>query len=138
MLADQLAAALVAIRTDNPDALDGLDQLYAEDMRFRDPIQQLDGRAAFLDMNQRLLRRMRALTWQIHHAMGDDDRAMLEWTMHATTRVGVKLDVDGTTVVRAHGGRIIDHRDYWDLGEMFASSVPWGLRLLHAVRRPFA
>jgi ketosteroid isomerase-like protein len=138
MLADQLAAALVAIRTDNPDALDGLDKLYAEDMRFRDPIQQLDGRAAFLAMNERLLRRMRTLTWQIHHAAGDDDHAMLEWTMRATTKLGLELSVDGTTVVRAHTGRIVDHRDYWDLGEMLASSVSWGLRLLHAVRRPLA
>ena len=138
MLADQLAAALVAIRTDNPDALAGLDKLYAEDLRFRDPIQELSGRAAFLAMNERLLRRMRALSWQIHHATGDDDYAMLEWTMHATSKLGVKLAVDGTTVVHARDGRIVDHRDYRDLGEMFASSVSWGMRVLHAVRRPLA
>jgi ketosteroid isomerase-like protein len=138
MLADDLAAALVAIRPDNADALAGLDLLYAEDMRFRDPIQQLAGRPAFFAMNERLLRRLRALRWQIHHASGDNDHAMLEWTMHATTKLGVKLSVDGTTVVHARTGRIIDHRDYWDLGEMFASSVPWGMRLLHAVRRPLA
>jgi ketosteroid isomerase-like protein len=137
-LPDRLAAALVAIRPDNPDALSGLDTLYAEDMRFRDPIQQLSSRAAFLAMNERLLARMRSLTWQIHHADGDDDRVMLEWTMHCTAKLGVKLAVDGTTVARARDGLIIDHRDYWDLGEMFASSLPWGLRLLHAVRRPFA
>lgn len=138
MLADQLASALVAINTDNPDALAGLDLLYAEDLRFRDPIQQLNGRAAFFAMNEKLLHRMRALHWEIHHADGDDDHAMLEWTMHATTKLGVKLSVDGATVAHARNGQIIDHRDYWDVGEMFASSVPWGLRLLHVVRRPFA
>jgi limonene-1,2-epoxide hydrolase len=137
-LCDRLAAALLAVRPDNPSALEGLATMYADNVHFRDPIQELDGIEAFLDMNTRLLKRMRSLTWQVHRALGDDRYAVLEWSMQATTKLHVKLDVDGTTVVHAHDGKIIDHRDYWDLGEMMASPLPFGLRMLHAVRRPLA
>ncbi|CAN5625168.1 hypothetical protein BH11MYX1_BH11MYX1_42290 [soil metagenome] len=137
-LADRLAAALVAVRPDNPDALIGLRELYAETVHFRDPIQELEGLPAFLAMNEHLLGRLRALTWEIRGAVGDEDYAILEWSMRAETKLRVPIAVDGTTVVRAQGGRIIDHRDYWDLGEMLASPLPFGKRLLQLVRRPLA
>jgi hypothetical protein len=137
-LPDRLAAALVDVRPDNPDALVVLRKLYAATCTFRDPIQQLDGLPAFLAMNTHLLGRMRTLDWTIRGARGDDAYAMLEWTMRAKTKLGVTISVDGATVVNARAGRIVDHRDYWDLGEMLASPLPFGLRLLHLVRRPLA
>ncbi len=137
-LADRLAAALVAVRPDNPDALAGLRELYDDSVHFRDPIQELDGLPAFLAMNEHLLGRMRSLTWEIHRAFGDEDSAIIEWSMRAKTKVGVTLSVDGTTVVQANGNRVVDHRDYWDLGEMLASPLPFGKRLLHLVRWPLA
>ena len=62
----------------------------------------------------------------------------LEWTMRGTTKLGLKVKVDGMTRARARDGRIYDHRDYWDLGELMASSVPGGQRILHTVLSPFA
>jgi len=137
-LADRLAAALVAVRPDHPDPLAGLRELYDDSVHFRDPIQELEGLPAFLAMNEHLLGRMHALTWEIRGAVGDDDYAILEWSMRAETKMRVTLSVDGTTVARARGGRILDHRDYWDLGEMLASPLPYGKRLLQLVRRPLA
>ncbi|HEY0251605.1 MAG TPA: hypothetical protein VGC41_08760, partial [Kofleriaceae bacterium] len=69
---------------------------------------------------------------------GDERSAIIEWSMRAKTKVGVTLSVDGTTVVQANGNRVVDHRDYWDLGEMLASPLPFGKRLLHLVRWPLA
>jgi hypothetical protein len=81
---------------------------------------------------------MRGLTWDVVAVHGDEHEAMLEWTMTGVLRLGPRLQVSGVTRVRARGGLIVDHRDYWDLGEMFASAVPGGQRLLELLRKPFA
>lgn len=137
-LPERLAVALKAVRPDSSDPIGQLRGLYADDMHFRDPIQQLDGLPAFLAMNEHLLKRLKKLDWEIRGARGDETYAMLEWTMRATTRFGAAMSVDGATVVHARAGRIVDHRDYWDVGEMMASLLPGGLRLLHLLRKPLA
>jgi len=137
-LPHRLADALQAVRPDHPDPLVALRALYADDLHFRDPIQELHGLPAFLAMNEHLLKRLSQLAWEIRGARGDDSYAMLEWTMRAKPRLGPSMSVDGATVVHARAGRIVDHRDYWDVGEMMASLVPGGLRLLHLLRKPLA
>jgi steroid Delta-isomerase len=137
-LPDRLAAALVNLRPDVPDAIAVLPALYDEAMQFRDPIQQIAGLPAFLAMNRHLLGRMHRLSWTIRGVTGDDTYAVVEWTMRGTTKLRLPLAVDGTTVVRARNGQIVDHRDYWDLGEMLASPLPFGRRMLYLLRRPLA
>jgi hypothetical protein len=137
-LPDRLAHALVALVPQRPDALQELLPLYADDMVFRDPIQILHGKDAFAKMNERLLRRMRTLEWTIETVRGDDSDLFLEWKMRGTTNLGPRVQVDGVTRARARDGRIVDHRDYWDLGELVASAVPGKPRLLRAIVRPFA
>ena len=137
-LAERLSAALVALTPDQPAAVHDLRALYAPDMVFRDPIQEVRGLEPFIAMNARLLRRMRRLSWTITLARGDDKIAFLEWRMSGAAKLGPKLEVEGMTRVSARGGLIIEHRDYWDLGELAASSLPGGRRLLRALLSPFA
>ncbi len=81
---------------------------------------------------------MRKLDWEIKTARGDDEEVFLEWTMRGTPKLGPAISVSGVTRARARGGLIVDHRDYWDLGEMFASSIPGGQRILHGLLKPLA
>ncbi|HEY0193991.1 MAG TPA: nuclear transport factor 2 family protein [Kofleriaceae bacterium] len=139
MLGARVRDALIALTPDQTDrAVAQLLPLYDPAMVFRDPIQELHGRDAFAEMNRRLLGRMRGLTWDVTSVKGDDSEAFLEWTMTGVLRLGPRLQVSGVTRVRAQAGLVVDHRDYWDLGEMFASAVPGGERLLHLLRKPFA
>jgi limonene-1,2-epoxide hydrolase len=137
-LPNRLRDALLRLTPDRPDAVDALRELYAEDIVFRDPIQVVRGIDDFVAMNHRLLRRMRTLEWTVVRARGDDSEAFLEWTMHGATKLGIKVTVEGITRARARDGRIIDHRDYWDLGELLASTIPRGQRILHTLLSPFA
>jgi steroid Delta-isomerase len=107
-------------------------------MVFRDPIQEVRGLDAFLAMNRRLLDRMRRLEWSVVSACGDESEAFLEWTMHGAPKMGPAVELSGVTRVRARDGLIVDHRDYWDMGELFASALPGGQRLLRLVRAPLA
>ena len=138
MLPDRVAQLLPRLTPESSTIFDDLRALYADDLRFRDPIQELQGIDAFIDMNGRLLGRMQTLAWDIHGAIGDDAYAIVEWTMRGKPKLGPSIAVDGATRVRARGGRIIDHRDYWDLSELAASSVSFGERMRRTLLRPLA
>ena len=137
-LAERLRDGLVALTPERPDAVEGLRPLYDASMVFRDPIEEARGIDAFLALNRRLLERMRHLEWHVVSARGDEGEAFLEWTMRGTPRLGPAIELNGVTRVLARNGLIVDHRDYWDMGELFASAVPGGQRLLRWVRAPFA
>lgn len=137
-LPQRLSALLVDIVPGRPEVFDLLREHYTDDVVFRDPIQTVHGLTDFLAMNERLLGKMKTLEWSILGAWGDDESATLEWTMRGKPKLGPRVEVDGMTRVRARDGKIYDHRDYWDLGELAASGLPGGKRVLRAVLRPFA
>lgn len=137
-LPNALRDALMVLTPDRPESIEGLRALYANDVVFRDPIQEVRGLKEFIDMNQRLMRRMKSLTWDITLATGDDSVALLEWKMRGVAMFGAKVHVDGMTRVRAVNGKIVDHRDYWDFGELLMSPIPWGQKVLSAFRSLFA
>lgn len=138
MLPDRLAQLLPRLTPDSPTIFDDLRALYADDIVFRDPIQEVHGIAAFIDLNRRLLGRMQTLAWDIHAAIGDDAYAVVEWTMRGKPKRGPAIAVDGVSRVHARAGRIVDHRDYWDLSELAASSVSFGERVRRTLLRPLA
>ena len=138
MLPDRLAAFLPRLVPGSPAVFDELSALYDDAIVFRDPIQEVHGIAEFLAVNKRMLGRMRSLEWQVHAASGDDRYAVIEWTMRGAPKKGPKLSVDGVTRVQARDGKIVDHRDYWDLSEMFASAVSFGERIRRTLLRPLA
>ena len=135
---ERLASALVALTPDNPDAVEGLRPLYDANMTFRDPIQTVVGLDEFLVMNRRLLGRMRKLRWEIVSSQGTDEELFLEWVMSGAPKLGPSIEVAGVTRARVKDGRVTDHRDYWDMGEMLSSAIPLGPSLLKLVRAPFA
>ena len=137
-LADRVAHALVDLTPDHPNALPGLRPLYANALVFRDPIQVAHGLDAFVALNKRLLRRMRRLEWKIVSTRGDASEAFVEWVMLGAPKLGPSIEVNGVSRVLARDGLIYDQRDYWDMGEMFASSVPGGQKILQVLRAPFA
>jgi limonene-1,2-epoxide hydrolase len=137
-LAARIAAALEGVTPANPEAPDHLRPFYAPDVRFRDPVQALTGIDAFLALNRRLLRRTKSIAWTIHYASGDEHDVTLEWSMRAVTRLRLAIEVDGMSRLRLANGLIVDHRDYWDVGEMLASIVPGASTVLRALRTPLA
>ena len=137
-LPERVAQLLSRLVPGAPAVFDELRALYDDAVVFRDPIQEVHGLAAFLDVNRRMLARMRALSWQIHAAIGDESYAVIEWTMRGTPKRGPALSVDGVTRIRARGGKVVDHRDYWDLSEMFASTMSFGERVRRVLLRPIA
>ena len=122
----------------SPSSLNHLDRVYAADVRFSDPFNDVQGLAAV----RRIFEHMYATTLQprfeILQALGDDRQAFLSWdfkfqsrgwrsrawSIHGVTRV--EFDADG---------RVKLHRDYWDPAHDIYAQLPLLGWLMGALRR---
>ncbi len=134
---DTVVAAFAALSHD-PATIDALAPFYAVDVHFQDPIQTVTGRDRFLDVNRRLATRARELAFAIDRVSGDDREFFLTWQLRVRPRLGPAMTIEGVSHLRAAGGVIEFHRDYWDLAAAFASAVPGGARALRLALRPLA
>ena len=123
-IAEQLRDVFVSFERDGESALTRLAELYDPDVLFRDPLQTLIGREAFLAMNRRIMMRARRLSFDVKDAVGGVDSLFLAWTMIYEPRLGPTLVFEGSTHARLHGGLITEQRDYWDLLSTVAQSIP--------------
>jgi limonene-1,2-epoxide hydrolase len=120
-MVDQFNARFVRI---GPALAENLDQLYTEDVRFRDPISTVTG---LVDL-RRYFERFAELSAGAHFEIGDTivqpGQAAIFWTM-------VMVDKDGSEARRFQGvshlkvsDRIYEERDYFDLGDAVYDHVP--------------
>ena len=123
-LAERLIAAFSAFSKDNPRSLDLIDELYAPDMVFEDPLQRVEGRAAFRRVNELILERCSYVRIEDLIAVGDETRVMTTWTMIFRARIGPELRIPGSSELRIQGGRFVYHRDYWDILGAVMSGLP--------------
>jgi hypothetical protein len=111
-------------------------RLYADDMVFRDPMQTCRGKERFLAMNRKLVKMSRALRFDVSEVTGDASLFYIHWVMTMRPVLGPEVRVEGVSRLRGRDGLVIEHVDYWDLGELLASPVG-GQALLHTLFRPF-
>ncbi len=94
---------------------------YHPDVRFRDAIQEVHGRDAVIEMLLRFPQRCKELRCTVHRVMQEGDVIFVEWTteMVINSRIPTLADDGCTRLLLDEDGRVIDHRDYFDLwGDM--------------------
>jgi steroid Delta-isomerase len=104
--------------------IDELEPLYAADMRFVDPFQDVSGREAFLHMNRNLVRHLKEVRYEGLSLVGDGSHFMVSWTGTLRARIGPPVVLVGVSEFRARDGRIVYQRDYWDALSSLAGSFP--------------
>lgn len=123
----RLGAAYEALR---PDTLDELLALYAPDAEFKDPFNEVCGRAEI----GRIFRHMeiqvaqpRFVVHGCYPALNGLPEGMLVWRFTFTTR-GMRprmLQVHGSSLIRFNPhGAVVLHRDFWDTGEELYAKLP--------------
>ena len=130
-------AAYVAFWQDfSPDALDRLDGLIAEDIRFSDPFNDVTGAAAFKRMLAGMMKHIVDPRFTVTHWAQAGDVAYLSWRFDFTTYLKRKAWViEGVSELRlGPDGRIAEHRDHWDSGRQFYRKLP-GIGLMIALVR---
>jgi limonene-1,2-epoxide hydrolase len=135
-LLDRVRDLLTDLGRDPESALATIPELYAEEMTFRDPIQEVHGRDAFVEVTRRLIDRSRVLEVSVHHAARSEDAMFISWTMVVAFRSSPRITFDGISQFDVSAGRIVLHREVFDLAGSVLDALP-GVRRLYrtAVRR---
>lgn len=105
-----------------------LAQLYHPDVRFIDPVHQIDGLSALQQYFDHAYARLDSCSFMAKAMAGQPTQGFVSWQMqfsHQAIAGGEMITVDGCTELHWHqDGRIIYHRDYYDLTQMVYQHVP--------------
>jgi steroid delta-isomerase len=108
----------------NAENVTALAPLLAEDVRFRDPFNDVKGVEAMLKIFRHLFENVEDVAFDVLHAISREEILMMEWRFQGRLR-GMPWVFDGMSLVRfSQDGRVVEHFDYWDSGEHFFQRLP--------------
>ncbi|MEX6723926.1 nuclear transport factor 2 family protein [Parapedomonas caeni] len=120
-----LARAFEALQ---PATLEALLAFYAEDARFKDPFNEVEGRAAIGAIFRHMFAALEAPRFVVHEQVAAGAQAFLAWEMHYRLRrlVRAPMVIRGASHLRFDdAGLVTEHRDYWDAAEEFYAKLPF-------------
>lgn len=98
----------------------GMLPYYADDIIFRDSIQEIHGKARFTAMTERLARRSKNLRFIVHNAVMRGETVFVEWEMVISYKRLPISSIYGSSRLRLRNGKVCEQRDYYDLwGDIF-------------------
>jgi hypothetical protein len=113
-------------------ALDGsnlhrLEQLYSHDVRFSDPLHEIQGLPALHEYFTELYANVSELGFTFHgYDQVQDGVGYLRWTLHyrhPRLRHGQPIEVVGCSYLLWHE-KVYQHRDYFDAGALLYDHLP--------------
>lgn len=111
------------------DHMDLIDQFYAGDAEFQDPIHKLKGVKAIRSYYEGLYKNVDSIHFEFKNATEINDFVTLEWTMHLKSpslNSGQDVALDGVSLMKfdSKTGKVVQHRDYFDMGEFVYERIP--------------
>ncbi|QPB83229.1 nuclear transport factor 2 family protein [Pseudoalteromonas rubra] len=104
-----------------------LDEIYHPEIQFSDPLHGINGltnlSTYFSDMYSNVI----SCQFDIHHSLSQGDQAALYWTMryrHNRLGKGQEISVEGHSYLKVQDGKVIMHRDYFDVGSLLYEHIP--------------
>jgi len=130
--ADPRAAALIAqYETLTAANLDELATLYAEDCHFKDPFNDVRGRAVVRRVFAHMFETVQAPRFIVNEALVEGEQCFLAWDFHAGDLV-----IRGASHLRFDAaGLVVSHRDYWDAAEELYEKLPVLGALMRLLKR---
>lgn len=104
-----------------------LDDIYHEDVVFEDAAHRLEGWSALQQYFSSLYSNVHRCDFDIKEQQQVGDSGFLTWTMtleHPKLKSGSQVQVNGVSHLKFYQGKVIYHRDYFDLGEMLYENLP--------------
>ncbi|APA70111.1 MULTISPECIES: nuclear transport factor 2 family protein [unclassified Janthinobacterium] len=111
-------------------SLENLAQLgavYAPDACFKDPFNDVVGHAAILAIFEHMFVQVDAPRFIVLDSMGQGRQAFLTWEFRfrMKRRLAGEQCIRGATHIRFDTqGRVVQHRDYWDVAEELYEKLP--------------
>ncbi len=107
--------------------LQQIDELYSEDILFRDPLHEVRGLPALQNYFAELYGNVSQLYFDFHsHDQIGDGEGYLRWTLHyrhPSLRGGALIHVDGCSHL-LWWDKVYQHRDYFDAGALLYENLP--------------
>jgi len=120
-----------------PQTLERIAELYAHDARFKDPFNDVTGRAAIRQVFAHMFATTQEPRFRILARVAGEGEAFVTWTF-AFRAVRRSLEIRGATHLRFDArGKVIDHRDYWDAAEELYAKLPLLGALMRLLGRRF-
>jgi hypothetical protein len=142
MLEDTLVEPLDRFKTAfnqlNKDTLRLLEDIYTSDVRFRDPVHELNGLSALRSYYGRLYDGVVSCHFEFEDEMSHGEQGMLVWIMrfqHARFRRGETLELRGVSHLKFRDdSKVFQHHDYFDMGAFIYERIPVLGGVIRAIR----
>lgn len=112
----------------NHKTIASLDTIYADNVIFEDPISRIQGVGALKSHFESTLNGLVHCSFIFDKEFNAHASYCYEWRMnfaHEKIRSGEDLILHGSSVVVFNeNGKVVSHRDYYDMGEMLYENIP--------------
>ncbi|BAC94097.1 putative transcriptional regulator [Vibrio vulnificus YJ016] len=122
----------------NKDNLHLLADVYHRNVVFEDAAHRLEGWQALELYFTNLYENVVDCCFDIHEQYQIDNVGFLTWTMtlqHPKLKKGACVEVKGVSHLKFEAGKVIYHRDYFDLGEMLYENLPLLGGIIRAIKQ---
>lgn len=110
--------------------------LYDEAASFKDPFNDVRGRAAIARIFEQMFDELSEPRFVVLATATEGDDAFLGWELHFRRAGGAAMTIRGATQLRySPQGLVTLHRDYWDAAEELYEKLPLLGLLMRALRR---
>ena len=102
-------------------------QFYDPQIRFVDPLGEVNGIDNMIKYYRNLYQNVISIRFDSVNHFDKNSEKVFEWKMHLKHKKingGDLIIVDGVSVFRYSLGKVVYHRDYFDLGVMLYENVP--------------
>jgi steroid Delta-isomerase len=136
---ERLQRVVTFFETLDRAAVARIDAVYANDVWFKDPFNEVKGIAAVTHIFEHMFVQVDEPRFVIHYAVEQGDAAFLTWDFHFRMK---RFDAATVQTVRgashlmfAPDGRVVFHRDYWDAAEELYEKLPLVGSLMRWLKR---
>jgi len=122
----------------NKDNLSRFEEIYHSSIVFEDAAHRIEGYAALLSYFQNLYQNVDRCQFGIAEQYQCGSAGFLTWTMqlqHPRLAGGNQIDVKGISHLKFDDGKVVYHRDYFDLGEMLYEQLPLLGSVIRAIKQ---
>ena len=116
-----------------------LSAIAVDDVRFRDPFNDVHGLESLQHVFDHTLRHVRWVHFSVHETAWCGRSAYVRWTMTGHLKIIGEWRVEGVSeIIFADDGRVASHIDHWDAASQFYARLPvigWLLRRIGASAR---
>ena len=106
------------------ESLDEIGLFYDENVFFKDPFNEIEGKDKLIKIFEHMFENLENPHFVILDTIENSDGAFLTWDFFSSIK-GREHKIHGSSHLKYNGeGRIIYHRDYWDVGEEILLNVP--------------